>query len=140
MIERLRIVCDTNVILSAALFEDSVTRRVLNTIKTDAVIILSKPVLREIQDVLSRKKFDKYISLEDRFKFLQSLVVDTESVEITSHITECSDPKDNKFLELAVDGKADYIVTGDEDLLRMNPFQNIRILSPTDFLMEIEHK
>ena len=71
------------------------------------------------------------------------LIVDTnvlvrigEFIEPKIEITECRDPKDNKFLELAVAGKADCIVTGDKDLLELYPFHNICIISPKEFLTQ----
>jgi putative PIN family toxin of toxin-antitoxin system len=57
-----------------------------------------------------------------------------EFIEPKIEITECRDPKDNKFLELAVAGNADCIVTGDNDLLVLNPFRNIRIITPKEFI------
>ncbi len=57
-----------------------------------------------------------------------------EFIEPKIEITECRDPKDNKFLELAVAGNADCIVTGDKDLLVLDPFRNIRIITPKEFL------
>ena len=71
------------------------------------------------------------------------LIVDTNIlvrigvfIEPKIEITECRDPKDNKFLELAVAGKADCIVTGDKDLLVLHPFRNIRIITPKEFLSQ----
>jgi hypothetical protein len=71
------------------------------------------------------------------------LIVDTnvlvrieEFIEPKIEITECRDPKDNKFLELALAGNADCIVTGDKDLLVLNPFRGIKIISPSDFLIQ----
>ena len=56
-------------------------------------------------------------------------------IEITTKINLCRDPKDNKFLELATNGKADYLISGDRDLLILNPFQEISILSPQAFTL-----
>jgi len=56
-------------------------------------------------------------------------------IEIITKINLCRDPKDNKFLELAVNGKADYLISGDRDLLILNPFQEISILSPQAFTL-----
>lgn len=67
-------------------------------------------------------------------RFLVALLKETELIEITTSVTACRDVKDNKFLELAVSGKADYIVSGDEDLLVLNPFRGIPILTPRNFL------
>ncbi|MEA5489407.1 MULTISPECIES: putative toxin-antitoxin system toxin component, PIN family [Pseudanabaena] len=58
-------------------------------------------------------------------------------IEITESITICRDRKDDKFLELAINRKADYLITGDRDLLVLHPFRNIQILTPADFLTQI---
>ena len=63
-----------------------------------------------------------------------ALLKETELVEITEQIDVCRDPKDNKFLELAICGKADFIITGDDDLLDLDPFRELRIITPRDFL------
>ena len=67
-------------------------------------------------------------------RFLVALLKEVEMVEITETFTDCRDAKDNKFLELAVSGKADCIVSGDADLLVLNPFRGIPILTPREFL------
>jgi predicted nucleic acid-binding protein len=59
----------------------------------------------------------------------------SELVPVDSVITECRDPKDNKFLELAVDAQVDYLVSGDKDLLVLDPFRGIPVLSAQDFLV-----
>jgi uncharacterized protein len=91
-------------------------------------------VLLELAEVLSRKKLNKYLLEEERMRFLVALLKEAELVEIGEVVTDCRDVKDNKFLELAVSGKADYIVSGDEDLLVLNPFRGIPILTPREFL------
>jgi putative PIN family toxin of toxin-antitoxin system len=68
--------------------------------------LLSLPVLTEFNEVFSRKRFDKYLLEEERVLFLAALVREAELVEITKVITACRDPKDDKFLELAVCGNA----------------------------------
>jgi hypothetical protein len=88
----------------------------------------------EIYQTFTRSKFDKYVSLEKRLNFIGSLRQKAEMVNITEIITTCRDPKDNKFLELAVSGKADLIITGDQDLLVLNPFENIKIMTVNEFL------
>jgi putative PIN family toxin of toxin-antitoxin system len=67
-------------------------------------------------------------------RFLVALLKESELVEVATAIAECRDTRDNKFLELAVDGKADYIISGDEDLLVLHPFRGIPILTARDFL------
>lgn len=91
-------------------------------------------MIEELNTTLRREKFNRYLLEQERLAFLEHLVRVATIIEITVTITECRDPKDNKFLELAVSGKADYIITGDDDLLTLNPFREIRILTPRDFL------
>jgi putative PIN family toxin of toxin-antitoxin system len=130
-----RIVLDSNVVLSAALFKHSIPRQALDKALREDKILMSVEAIAELQDLFGRsKKFDKYLSLSARTRFLNDLLESVKIIEITETINVCRDPKDNKFLELAINGKADYIITGDQDLLVLNPFQTIRILTPQEFL------
>ena len=79
-----------------------------------------------------REKFDRYISRKPRDGFLASLVRESELIEATESIHVCRDLKDNLIPELAVDGNADFIVTGDADLLVLNSFRGVRILAPSE--------
>ena len=88
----------------------------------------------ELEEVLWRKKFDPYITIDERGRFLRSFLNDALLIKATEKIQVCRDPKDNMILELAVSGQADCIVTGDKDLLTLNPFRRIQILTPTEFL------
>jgi putative PIN family toxin of toxin-antitoxin system len=130
----LRFVFDTNVIVSAALLAGSVPRQAFDKARGRGTMLISAPVLLELSEVLSREKLNKYLLESERMRFLVALLRETELVEITTPITACRDAKDNKFLELAVCGNADYIVSGDEDLLVLNPFRGIPILTPRNFL------
>jgi putative PIN family toxin of toxin-antitoxin system len=134
MAKKGRFVFDTNVIVSALLIKKSVARRALDKGRETGKILLSLETIEELHDVLSRTAFDRYIDEEDRIKFLAFLVREANLVEITERIEKCRDPKDDKFLELAVNGKADFIVSGDEDLRVLSPFREIPILSPREFL------
>jgi len=130
----LRLVFDTNVIISALLFEGSKPSKAFDIGIKHGVILFSSSTLAELEEVLSRNKFEQYISHEERKQFLTSFILNSTPVEIDETISECRDPKDNKFLELAVCGKADFIISGDEDLLALNPFRNIQIITPDSFL------
>jgi len=130
----LRVVLDTNVVVSAMLLPGSVPRRALDRGLDQGSILISIPVLLEISELLTREKFDRYLTESERLRFLVALLKETELVEITEQIDVCRDPKDNKFLELAICGKADFIITGDDDLLDLDPFRELRIISPRDFL------
>jgi putative PIN family toxin of toxin-antitoxin system len=135
--KRKRVVFDTNVVVSALLTKQSVARDSLDKARGLGNILLSLEIIEELYDVLGRPAFDRYIDEEDRIRFLNLLVKEATLVEIKEHIKECRDPKDDKFLELAVNGKADFLVTGDRDLQVLNRFRKITILSPREFL-EVE--
>jgi putative PIN family toxin of toxin-antitoxin system len=129
-----RFVLDTNVIVSALLLADSIPRQVFDKALTEGTILISVPVLLELAGVLGREQLNKYLSEEERMRFLVALLKETELVETMEEIAECRDAKDNKFLELAVGGEADCIVSGDADLLVLNPFREILIITPREFL------
>lgn len=95
---------------------------------------MSDETAKEVRDVLARAGFDRHATLEVREEFLRDLMLDVEMVPIAETVRVCRDPKDDKILELAVNGRADYIVTGDDDLLVMNPFRGIAIIRPAEFL------
>jgi uncharacterized protein len=133
----LRFVFDTNVVVSALLLADSIPRQAFDKALDQGTVLISVPVILELADVLSRKKLNKYLLENERMRFLIGLLRETELIDTTETITICRDPKDNKFLELAVDGNADYIVTGDADLLVLHPFRGIQILTPRDFLLAL---
>ena len=130
----MRLVFDTNIIISALLFEGSKPSKAFYIGLKQGVILFSSSTLTELEEVLWRSKLDPYISHEERRKFLTSFILHTTPVEVNETISECRDPKDNMFLELAVCGKADFIVSGYKDLLILNPFRNIQIVSPDSFI------
>ncbi len=90
----------------------------------------------ELKSVLLRPKFDRYLGREPRFIFVAQMESVAEMVPTIQVVRECRDPTDDKLLEVAWNGRADLIVTGDEDLLRMHPWRGIAILSPADYLIE----
>ena len=129
-----RFVIDTNVLISALLFKNSVPFQAVKLAESQGIILFSEATLKELRQVLNRPKFDKYLSLEDRQIFLVKFISSSELVSIKEKITACRDEKDNKFLELAVSGNAKAIVTGDLDLLVLNPFQAVEIITPDVFI------
>ncbi|WP_013325078.1 putative toxin-antitoxin system toxin component, PIN family [Gloeothece verrucosa] len=130
----IKIVIDTNVLISALLFKNSIPFEAVKLAEKKAIILYSQATLDELEQVLYRKKFNKYLSLEERQLFLLKFMTSSEFVSSTETITICRDEKDNKFLELAVSGNANIIVTGDLDLLVLNPFQTIEIITPDVFI------
>jgi uncharacterized protein len=133
----LRLVFDTNVVVSALLLPDSVPRRAFDKALDRGTVLLSLPTLTELNEVFARRRFDKYLPEEKRMRFLATLVKASEVVRVTETIEDCRDPRDNKFLELAVSGRADCIITGDEDLLALNPYRGIQVLTPKEFLTDL---
>ena len=129
-----RFVFDANVIVSAFLFKNSPPRLALETAKNQGIIILSDTVIDELSNVLSRSKFDRYLAKSIRQELLETLVEASLLVQPSESIDECRDPKDNKYLELAISGHAESLITGDEDLLVLNPFRNIKIITVLEFL------
>lgn len=132
----MRFVFDTNVLVSALLFEDSKPAKSFYSALRHGEILFSTDLLNEIHEVIYRSKFDRYISNEQRDAFLIALVQTGILVEITETIDICRDPKDNMVLELAVSGEADVIVSGDKDLLVLHPFRGISIFTPDESIRE----
>lgn len=129
-----RIVVDTNVFVSAVIFPLSIPRQAVNRVLEQGVLLFSEPTYEELIRVVRRSKLDGYVSQERRDAFLSQLGSVAEFVPIIRLVRECRDPKDDKFLEVALNGRADVIITGDADLLRMHPWRGIAILSPTKYL------
>jgi uncharacterized protein len=129
-----RFVLDANILISAMLFGQGKPRQSLKKAQTIGVVLMSDITFDELERVLSRPKFDKYVHPSKRIEFLQVLAETVEFVDVTTQIFECRDPKDNQYLDLAVSGKAECIVTGDDDLLVLNPFRSIKILTAQAFL------
>ena len=129
-----RFVLDNNILVSALLVKHSSPFWVIKKVEEMGVILYSEATLLELNQVLNRKKFVKYFTVEEKQEFIVKLIESAELVAITESIDVCRDPKDNKFLELAVSGEADFIISGDLDLLVLNPFRNIEIITANDFL------
>jgi uncharacterized protein len=90
--------------------------------------------MTELNEVLRREKFNKYLTEQERLEFLAKLIKESHLIEVVDQIQECRDPDDDKFLELAVSGQADFLVSGDKDLLTMGPFRQIPIGTPRELM------
>lgn len=130
----LRFVFDTNALVSAVLLKPSVARQAFDRALAQGQLLISQATLDELNQVLRRPEFSKYVLEEERIEFITALVREATLIEITETIEECRDPKDNKFLELAISGRAHCIVSGDNDLLALHPFRGVSILTPRQFL------
>ena len=129
-----RVVLDTNVLISAVLSPLGKPFACLDWVLDNASLIVSRELLEELETRLARPKFSKYVDDARRRAFVADLGLSTVQVELSGAVTVCRDPDDNKLLELAVAGRADCLVTGDQDLLVLDPFQGIPVLTPSRFL------
>ncbi|MDE0227766.1 MAG: putative toxin-antitoxin system toxin component, PIN family [Spirochaetaceae bacterium] len=130
-----RIVVDTNVLISAALRPSGTPRAVVDTIRqARGVLLFANETIKELHSRLFRTKFDRYVSRTIRTQFLVQLLGVSERVSITGAKLGCADPNDDKFLETAMVGQADYLITGDRHLPDMTPYRGVPILTPASFL------
>ena len=129
-----RYVFDTSAAVSALLFDQSVPAQAFFAALDAGEILLSPVTFTELSEVLGRKKFDCYVTPDERERFLAMLLSKGTLVDIVEEVRLCRDPKDDKFLELAVSGRASCLVTGDQDLLVLHPFRDIPVLTPARFL------
>lgn len=131
---RERVVIDTNVLISGLLSTTSTPARAVERAVTTAQLIATNATLRELIGKLLSPKFDRYVSRERRDALLLRLAPVVEIVDVLQTIRASRDPKDDKFLEAAVNGRADVLVSGDGDLLELSPFRGMPIVTPSAYL------
>jgi uncharacterized protein len=129
----MRVVVDTNVFISAGLKENSPPETAIHLVAASHLFLKSTITEQELFVTLDRPRLLPLIDPHFR-DWLRELMATAELVNITERIAACRDVMDDKFLELAVNGRADLIVTGDRDLLTLNPFRGILIVTPADFV------
>lgn len=127
-------VLDTNTLISRLLVPKGVAARAVDHALAQGVLLVSDATLAELAEVLARPKFDRYLSVPERRQFFALLSGISRSINVTQHTQACRDPKDNKFLDVALNGNAHAIISGDQDLLVLHPHHGIHILSPSQFL------
>jgi uncharacterized protein len=127
-------VIDVSTLVGAVPRPASLPRRAFELIVDRYELFVSRMILDELTDVMLRPKFDRYVVRQDRAEFVQRLTREAVMIEIAQEIAACRDPDDDKYRSLAVSAEADVIVSSDADLLALDPFRGIRILSPRDFL------
>jgi uncharacterized protein len=129
----MRVVIDTGVLISAAIKAQTIPNIAVYRATQRGVLLKSNSTEAELIDVIDRPYLARVIAPAARAR-LVGLMASAELVPIAERIAACRDPKDDKFLELAVNGKADLIVSGDADLLVLNPFRSIPIVAPAVFV------
>jgi uncharacterized protein len=129
------IIFDTNVLLNASFSPKSMAARAFQKGLLLGDVVYSPQTLAELTEVLNRPKFDKFASVAERNRFLKDFIEAAIPVIAPRfHTPICRDPKDEMFLELAVAANADYIVSGDKDLLVLHPFKSTLIIEAPHFL------
>jgi putative PIN family toxin of toxin-antitoxin system len=131
---RERVVIDTNVLISGLLSTTSTPALAVEKAVTKAQLVATTETLRELIATLHSPKFDRYVDRDRRDALLERVASLVEIIDVLQTIRASRDSKDDKFLEAAVNGRADAIVSGDKDLLDLNPFRGIAILTPADYL------
>lgn len=131
----MRVVLDTNVLISAALKDQSLPALAVRLVAQRGGLLKSSATEHQFLGVLARPYLAPLIAFAAR-EWLTNLLATAELVTISERIAACRDPTDDKFLELAVNGHADLIVSGDADLLVLNPFRGIPIVPPAAFVRE----
>ena len=133
-----RFVVDTNCLVSRLLMPAGTAAKAVDRALAEGVLLMSAATLEELSEVLSRRKFDRYVSVVDRQRFIALLGGVVRLVPVVQGVAICRDPKDDKFLHLALAGAAQAIVSGDKDLLMLNPFHGVAILNPMEFLRQAQ--
>jgi putative PIN family toxin of toxin-antitoxin system len=134
MIEQSLWVLDTNVLISRLLVPGGVAGLAADHALERGILLVSEATLDELVNVLGRPKFDPYVTRNERRQFLELLGGVARVIPIPRKLRACRDPRDDKFLDVAVNGGATAIVSGDRDLLGLDPFHGVRIVSPASFL------
>ena len=129
-----RVVFDTNVLISALIRSDAPPALAFDRARMHCLLLSSNACLDELRTRLYKPKFARYFSRQEADMLLETYALSAEILPVTEEIVACRDPKDDKFLEIAVAGQAHCIISGDPDLLVLNPFRDIAIITPRDFL------
>ena len=131
---RERVVLDTNVIISGLLSSTSAPAQAVDLAITHGQLVASTATLRELATTLLSPRFDRYVPRERRDALFLRLAPLVEIVEVVQQGRVCRDHDDDKFLEVAMDGRSDVVVSGDADLLALHPFRQIPILAPAAYV------
>jgi uncharacterized protein len=125
---------DTSVILQAMLSRSSLAYTALRKADNQGIIVVSDATLLELEEKMYLSKFDKYQSLPNRLAFFRAYSLMALNISPLTDVKICRDPNDDMFLSLAKAAGADCIITRDEDLLVLHPFDKIPVLNTSDFM------
>lgn len=133
----MRSILDTNLLVSSLIFQQSTAAEAVAKVFEVSEIVTSDDTLMELKYVLQKPKLHRYVAPEKAMVFYLSYKRITTNISILTKVKACRDPKDDMFLELAVNSQANYIITGDQDLLVLHPFRQTQILTASQFLDKI---
>ncbi len=129
------VVLDSNLVVSAFLNPEGVASAALQIAVEHFDVAASSATLAELADVIKRDKFDRYYAKADRITRLEAYAQTVLVFDVQLEVTDCKDPKDNKFLALCTTANAKVLVTGDKkDLLVMHPYQQTAVLGLRTFV------
>jgi putative PIN family toxin of toxin-antitoxin system len=132
----MRVVVDTNVFVSAVLKDKSLPSLAVHLAAQRGILLKSFATERQLFEVLKRPYLASLIS-PSAHDWIRSPMTQAELVIINERIVACRDSTDDKFLELAISGRANRIVSGDADLLALHPFRGIKIVPPAIFVQQL---
>ena len=133
----MRVVLDTNVIISATLIRGGQEDQIVRAWQRGVFeLVLSPPILEEMGQALFYEKLRKFrwMTVEEVAELLQALAQGSMVVSGRSKVKASRDPDDNKFVAAAIEAEARFVVTGDRDLLDLRRYRNVRIITPARFL------
>jgi uncharacterized protein len=135
----MRVIVDTNVFVSLLIRPGEALSTFIEYLDEYAIILYSAETLTELVDVMRRRKFQTYTTAEEVATFVQWIIATGELVSVDKVPRVSRDPKDDKFLAVAVAGGADYLISGDKDLLVLGQINSIPIVSPAAFLAAVNY-
>ena len=137
MKNNIKVIFDVNIWVSAFI-SPNMEKQVQAIILQDEVeIIACSYLLEELRQTLQRPKFKKYLSSERMLLATELVEQSSTFINLNSVVELCRDDKDNYLLSLAKDAQADFLLTGDKDLLVLNPFEKTQIIKLSDYLEQV---
>jgi uncharacterized protein len=128
------VVIDASVLVSAALRRGSVPEKAIRLSRAVDAICISDAVIEEYRSVLARPKFRAAIRPDRAEELVELLLADSRRYRPRRRVRDCRDEKDNRYLELAEACRAAFLITGDGDLLSLDPWRAVRIVRPAEYV------
>lgn len=138
MKDDLRVILDTNVLISGLFgIKNSPSSQILNAFRNQKIILVTSPaILEEVEDVINRERIINLTKMttHERAEFMDKLLERSDVTAGKQVLQTARDVKDDKFLSAAVEAKADYLISGDEDLLVLKEYEGVKVVTPREFL------